>query len=430
MASSDLFVTRKNRGGTWMTNDVVWGVRLSAPTLGLFVYMLSMPPHAPKTRDSMSGHFGLGRRAVSTALKELEVAGLRYRFRVAGGRGKFATVTVLSSEPITLEEAFLEVPESVRAGVVACVSPRPDGEEVVQLDADGHPITTPAVVDEASSDDNAHSDMPGLSTGGAAGVPVPVPRSEMVENSQKENTTSRESVSDAELSTGDCSPGYRLSSVGERYPLNQYPSSLRSEGIKSNQAARPETPADDSGLGVVGVDGDPSQLGVVGATVVATHTPAPVGPASTTPEVSGVDAAGDAVVVASCVPERLAGFIAPSRLQVVARDLRAALDAGWTASQVYRLLNSSPIPGDVRNVGGLVAYRIRQIAASPPVTNQRAAQGYSMDELTGLLTEAQRVAPGEARVFEARIRADPRLSRAWRQMILAELPQTVAVATH
>ena len=76
MASSDLFVTRKNRGGTWMTNDVVWGVRLSAPTLGLFVYMLSMPPHAPKTRDSMSGHFGLGRRAVSTALKELEQAGV------------------------------------------------------------------------------------------------------------------------------------------------------------------------------------------------------------------------------------------------------------------------------------------------------------------------------------------------------------------
>ncbi|MGJ9451233.1 hypothetical protein ACRQDD_09655, partial [Actinotignum sp. GS-2025b] len=158
--------------------------------------------------------------------------------------------------------------------------------------------------------------------------------------------------------------------------------------------------------------------------------PAPAGPDSTTPQGPGVDAAGDAVVVASCVPERLAGFIAPSRLQVVARDLRAALDAGWTASQVYRLLNSSPIPGDVRNVGGLVAYRIRQIAASPPVTNQRAARGYSMDELTGLLTEAQRVAPGEARVFEARIRDDPRLSRAWRQMILAELPQTVAVATH
>lgn len=422
MAASDLFVTRKNRGGTWMTNDVVWGVRLSAPTLGLFVYMLSMPPGAPKTRDSMSGHFGLGRRAVSSAFKELEQAGLRYRFRVAGGRGKFATVTVLSSEPISLEEALLEVPESVRGDVVACVSARADGEEAIQLDADGHSILVSSDVEDAPGAETQDSDNPGLSTGGASGIPVPVPRSKMAENRQKQNVTAGESVSDTKLSTGGSLPGYRLSSVGERYPLNQYPSSLRSEGIKSNQPATPETPTD-WGLGVVGVDGDPSQQGAVGATVVATHTPAPAGPASTRP-----DAPGDAVVVASCVPERLAGFIAPSRLQAVARDLRAALDAGWTASQVYRMLNSNPLPGDTRNAGALVAYRIRQIAACQPVTNQRAARGYSMDELTGLLAQAQNVAPGDVGVFEARIRADPRLSRAWRQMILAELPQTVALA--
>ncbi|MDY5127784.1 MULTISPECIES: hypothetical protein [Actinotignum] len=429
MASSDLFVTRKNRGGTWMTNDVVWGVRLSAPTLGLFVYMLSMPPHAPKTRDSMSGHFGLGRRAVATALKELEVAGLRYRFRVAGGRGKFATVTVLSSEPISLEEAFLEVPDSVRGDVVACVSARADGEEAIRLDADGHPILVSSDVEDTPGAETQDSDNPGLSTSEPSGVPVPVPRSEMVENRQKQNATSGEPVSDGGLSTGGCSPGCRLSSVGERYPLNQYPSSLRSEGIKSNQPTRPETPADDSGLGVVGVDGDPNgQPGVVGATVVATHTPAPAGPDSRVPQVQDTpgDSAGDAVVVASCVPERLAGFIAPSRLEAVARDLRAALDAGWSAAQVYRVLNSNPLPGDTRNAGALVAYRIRQIAACQPVTNQRAARGYSMDELTGLLTEAQSVAPDGAGVFEARIRDDPRLSRAWRQMILAELPQTVA----
>lgn len=72
-----------------------------------------------------------------------------------------------------------------------------------------------------------------------------------------------------------------------------------------------------------------------------------------------------AALIGECVPRDLVRFLAPSRFVAVARDLQAALDAGWQRAEIRAQLAGNAL-GDTRNPGGVVAHRIRDIALARP----------------------------------------------------------------
>ena len=73
-----------------------------------------------------------------------------------------------------------------------------------------------------------------------------------------------------------------------------------------------------------------------------------------------------ASLIGECVPRDLVRFLAPSRFVAVARDLQAALNAGWQRAEIRAQLAGNAL-GDAHNPGGVIAHRIRDIAlASPP----------------------------------------------------------------
>ena len=128
---SDRYFTVK-AGGTYLRNAVALDPALSVDAVGLLMVMLAMHPRAPKNRDSLVGR-GMGRDRVAKALRCLEAAGLRYRFRASGRKpGTWETLTLLFDEPVSVEQAWASINPAMAAAVVACVSHPQDSADVVR----------------------------------------------------------------------------------------------------------------------------------------------------------------------------------------------------------------------------------------------------------------------------------------------------------
>ena len=359
---SDRYFTVK-AGGTYLRNAVALDPALSVDAVGLLMVMLAMHPRAPKNRDSLVGR-GMGRDRVAKALRCLEAAGLRYRFRASGRKpGTWETLTLLFDEPVSVEQAWASINPAMAAAVVACVSHPQDSADVVRgtetctpVDSDGvsgvrvsdrrKPVRPPKGVNNSS----LHSELP--------------PRHPS------------ESAADAVSGAGDSADG-----------------------------------ADHEGAGSVG----PASPVKCGAGVASS---AGSGKRSELlPEV-------DWGLIEECVPQPMAGWLAGLSARRVTGLLRQAVDAGWRPGRVYGALNAARLPAEVANGPGLVIHRVGQIAhTAPPARRSPRAAGTA-----GGAVSAQSDAGGavessaaERAATIARLRGNGRLSGPMVEGLVARL---------
>lgn len=319
---SDRYFTVK-AGGTYLRNAVALDPALSVDAVGLLMVMLAMHPRAPKNRDSLVGR-GMGRDRVAKALRCLEAAGLRYRFRASGRKpGTWETLTLLFDEPVSVEQAWASIDPAMAAAVVACVSHPQDSADVVR----GTETCTPVDSD------------------GASGVRVsdrrkPVRPPKGVNNSSlhSELPPHHPSESDTDTAAGagdstDGAEGRGAVSVGPASPVK------RGAGVSSSA-----------------VSGKRSEL---------------------LPEV-------DWDLINECVPQPMAGWLAGLSARRVTGLLRQAVDAGWHPGRVYGALNAARLPAEVANGPGLVIHRVEAIAhTAPPVRRSPRAAGGAVSAQSG-----------------------------------------------
>lgn len=360
---SDRYFTVK-AGGTYLRNAVALDPALSVDAVGLLMVMLAMHPRAPKNRDSLVGR-GMGRDRVAKALRCLEAAGLRYRFRASGRKpGTWETLTLLFDEPVSVEQAWASINPAMAAAVVACVSHPQDSADVVRgtetctpVDSDGvsgvrvsdrrKPVRPPKGVNNSS----LHSELP--------------PRHPS------------ESDTDAVSGAGDSADGADHEgavSVGPASPVKRG-AGVSSSAVSGKRSSEP------------------------------------------LPEV-------DWELINECVPQPMASWLAGVSARRVTGLLRQAVDAGWRPGRVYGALNAARLPAEVANGPGLVIHRVGQIAhTAPPVRRRPRAAGAA-----GGAVSAQSGAGGavessaaERAAAIARLRGNGRLSGPMVERLVARL---------
>lgn len=312
---SDRYFTVK-AGGTYLRNAVALDPALSVDAVGLLMVMLAMHPCAPKNRDSLVGR-GMGRDRVAKALRCLEAAGLRYRFRASGRKpGTWETLTLLFDEPVSVEQAWASIDPAMAAAVVACVSHPQDSADVVRGTETCTPVDSDGVSGVRVSDRRKPVRPP-------KGVNNSSLRSELPPHHPSESDT------DAVSGAGDSADG-----------------------------------ADHEGAGSVGPASPVKRgAGVSAAAVSGKRSSEPL------PEV-------DWELINECVPQPMASWLAGVSARRVTGLLRQAVDAGWHPGRVYGALNAARLPAEVANGPGLVIHRVGQIAhTAPPVRRSPRAAG-------------------------------------------------------
>lgn len=99
----------------------------------------------------------------------------------------------------------------------------------------------------------------------------------------------------------------------------------------------------------------------------------------------------DVMLVRECLPPSWQGLAVGSALSAVARALRAGLKVGWTPSRIEHALGQGSNLDGASNPAGLMIYRVRTLAASPPPASahelRKQRQVARERELTEWLTE-------------------------------------------
>ena len=131
------------RGSTVIPNATVADRGISVTALGLLTWMLFMPPGAPLGYREFLGR-GLGEKAVRNSMRELELAGYRWRFQTRTREGTLRTATLVFEEPVPTSEAWSTAAELSSNRVEQCLSSRADGEH--------NPLSDRADTDAARSD--------------------------------------------------------------------------------------------------------------------------------------------------------------------------------------------------------------------------------------------------------------------------------------
>lgn len=359
---SDRYFTVK-AGGTYLRNAVALDPALSVDAVGLLMVMLAMHPRAPKNRDSLVGR-GMGRDRVAKALRCLEAAGLRYRFRASGRKpGTWETLTLLFDEPVSVEQAWASINPAMAAAVVACVSHPQDSADVVR----GTETCTPVDSD------------------GVSGVRV---------SDRRKPVRPPKGVNNSSLH----------SELPPRHPSESDTDAVSGAGDSADGA-------DHEGAGSVG----PASPVKCGAGVASS---AGSGKRSELlPEV-------DWELINECVPQPMAGWLAGLSARRVTGLLRQAVDAGWRPGRVYGALNAARLPAEVANGPGLVIHRVGQIAhTAPPVRRAPRAAGAAGEAVSAQsgVGGAVESSAAERAATIARLRGNGRLSGPMVEGLVARL---------
>lgn len=138
MAGDSTLYFTVRKGATALPNRVALNRELSIQARGVLLVLCARPQGAPMGYRALMGQ-GMGETALRSALRELEAAGHRWRFRLRRA-GVVRTAVAVFDEPATFEEALASVREHAPEGfsVEKCLSV-PDEESGVE----------PAVVDRA-----------------------------------------------------------------------------------------------------------------------------------------------------------------------------------------------------------------------------------------------------------------------------------------
>lgn|GEM_PF-3261926 len=139
----------------------------------------------------------------------------------------------------------------------------------------------------------------------------------------------------------------------------------------------------------------------------------------------GVAGEPDQELLQACIPLPMLDWLSGRGAVRVTAELRRALEAGWTTTQVYRRLNADPIPAQTKNRVGLVIYRVRDIASTPPPQVKRPAAVAS----PVVDSPAPRLSADEVVAAVSRIESNGHLPAGLRRALTARLRDAGAVAS-
>lgn len=308
--SSEFFVVR--RGSTSLGNRIILS-GLSYEAIGLLMTELTLRPGTPLGYREMEGR-GAGRRRIQSAHAELEAAGLRHRFLVRSSGGVLRTVTVVTDEPMTGEEALAEIQ------LADCYLVQ------IQSEATGALPTW----DRKSVDGNGrHLRSSHRATENGA-------RCE--QGKQKPQTV--RPVTDAR-STAPRSDG----------------AGLRPNTLRVINSTPPQTPTEEPAPSApVHVAGEGRASRSDGASAPGGENP-------------GTKADGDTTVVDRCLPEAMASGLSPRDRLELARMLEERVQAGWSEDRILAVLAARELPRHVRSLSALVRARLERdvpVDGAPP----------------------------------------------------------------
>lgn len=339
MAADDFYLAK--RGSSAIPNQTIWDKELSLPALTLLLLASAVPPGTPMGYEFFTKlDRGYGRPTVQKALRELNDRGYRWQFTVRRG-GRVRTITMVSPEPISENDALIEFEEMRRNPrtsftfdfIIACIN---TGTKYNQPKRD------------KATPESVSAGHPGLQV---SVVHKPVPQ---------ENASTGLQVSDTHK------PVVPLRSSAKS-------SSLRSE-LLTNQPDPPEVGwlvEDDPDLSDGVISEGPPESGTT-----PRRASLPPGSGTEQPYSNDQIAAG-AALVATCLPRHLGQGMDRQGIGRVAALLQERLDAGWRKGEIRAAMDQPLPPGGTTRLAGLVAYRLTanvDPALSPAASRQAAAE--------------------------------------------------------
>ena len=330
-------------GSVTVSNQVSLDMSISALALGLLVWIRARPAGASQSyREFLSR--GFGEVATRRALVELEAAGYRWRFVERRDHGRIVTATLLFDRPATEDEAR-EVLEGLSEWPIGkCLSGRRSDRE-----GEGglHSAQQSGLSDRAE-DVSARSDK-----GKHKPQPAAERRCETPSGTVQRSTEARSAV--ARSTVPRCA---------EAQPSNDGSNGWETDVSQPNQTTpvreqrSSESPLDRA------LPAGPVGSGLEGLL-----------------EVSAEDiAADDWTVLVECLPVGMR-HVEPSAVSKIAAALRARLEAGWSSEALRATLagNALPPADEIRNLAGIVSYRIGQTPIRPPKRQRHAPTSKAAD---------------------------------------------------
>ena len=252
-------------------------------------------------------------------MRELEASGYRWRFQTRTPEGMLRTATLVSEQPVTADEARAMVADLSINLVEQCLTGAHEDQQ--------NPLSHRADTGTARSDKAKHE---------LTETPTP--------DESPSGTVQRSTVArcTAARSTVPRSTAAQPSKDGYKEPKGSPPNQTR--------------PARD----------DPPDAGVGGGLVRS-------GLDRTLEQDTGDIAVEDWEILVDCLPAAMRR-LEPSAVSKVARALRKRTEAGWRPEAIKATLagNSLPPAPEIRNLAGLVGYRISQIPVNPPQRRKRS----------------------------------------------------------
>lgn len=309
--SSEFFVVR--RGSTSLGNRIILS-GLSYEAIGLLMTELTLRPGTPLGYREMEGR-GAGRRRIQSAHAELEAAGLRHRFLVRSSGGVLRTVTVVTDDPMTGEEALAEIQ------LTDCY--------LVKIQSE------------------------------ATGALPAWDRKRIDGNGRHLRSSHRATESGARSDQGKQEPHTVRPVTGARSTAPRSDGAGRSPNtLRVINSTPPNPPEESTPRAAVAAEGRASRSD--GAAAPGGENPGTKGDGVSRP---------DTTVVDRCLPEAMVSGLSPRDRQSVAAMLEERVQAGWAEDRILAVLAARELPSRVRSLSALVRARLERdvpVDGAPP----------------------------------------------------------------
>ena len=384
MAASEYFAVR--RGSQSLTNEVIWS-DLSYAAVGLLLVMLACVDDQPKGYRAFQGR-GLGQVKCRAALRELEEAGLRVRVRYRRDDGQLREFVVVSDLPIGEDFAIgyvmarKDIPESERHRLqVASVASQDDegktpcqhrasktkhGADKGKRNPENSSVQIVDDLGKTPSGDRAptHRSTVGRATVSRATVHRGANNYVINKGSkdpQPNQTRAREETDPLQVGSGWVGEIENHPPVDSEIPdvpepaLTDDQNGQVPQSLVDKPGAHPDTSQTASEAVLGGLGNQDGQI-------------VDVEPGNVLEVVSESEASDDDwFTIAKCLPAQMQA-VDPGKASWVAGLLRKRLDAGWHPQKLRDTLAGNQLPAEVKNLTGLVAYRIKGLPVDPPLS--------------------------------------------------------------
>ncbi|OKL48661.1 hypothetical protein [Boudabousia marimammalium] len=378
-------------GATALRNETVHDKSLSFTALGLLTTMLSMPPDAPLGYRQFLGR-GSGQSAILKAMKELEVAGYRWRFSTRNSDGMIRQVVIVFDVPTTEEQARAALTK-LGTKPHACVSqPARVDDSLTPIDID----ELSRVID--SLDIDGTQDLDQL-------------KKEAIEQATKDNERlerqriaqhQRDTIAQEQAARTSNSPSRENQRNGTVTPLRENQREGTVVPLRGNQRNGENAPCVENNATENESPTSPLREFPLQRHTVARSTHAQLISkdinskkdksflTSQHEQPDSDQTAGEgrngiyialteeqAQTAYACLPGHMKVTEIPGLIKIWAQVERL-LNAGWTVEQIHNHLDAKPLPAEVIYLPALIASRLKDMLPAPPqpCSVSKAAKGY------------------------------------------------------